>query len=111
MQCLAFWPGFSRSLATILGAMLVGLTLSAAVEFSFLLGLVTLSAATVFEGIKHGPEMIAQYGVISPLVALVVAFVSAVISVRFMIRVLSSHGLAPFGYYRIVLAIICLMWL
>ncbi len=111
MQCLAFWPGFSRSLATILGSMWAGLRLTAAVEFSFLLGLVTLSAATTFEGLKHGSEIVTHYGVISPLVALMVAFVSAVVSIRFMIRLLSSYGLAPFGYYRIALAIVCVMWL
>jgi undecaprenyl-diphosphatase len=111
MQCLAFWPGFSRSLATILGCLWTGLNLAAAVEFSFLLGLVTLSAATVFEGMQHGDEILRHYGWISPLVALVVAFVSAVLSVRFMIGVLGRFGLSPFGYYRIALALICLLTL
>jgi undecaprenyl-diphosphatase len=111
MQCLAFWPGFSRSLATILGCLWTGLNLAASVEFSFLLGLVTLSAATVFEGMQHGDEILRQYGWVSPLVALVVAFISAVLSVRFMIGVLGRFGLAPFGYYRIALAIVCLVTL
>lgn len=111
MQCLAFWPGFSRSLATILGCLWAGLALSAAVEFSFLLGLVTLSAATVYEGAKHGSEMIAAYGFVSPLIALIAAFVSAVISVRFMVRMLQGYGLAPFGYYRILLGLACLILL
>lgn len=111
MQCLAFWPGFSRSLATILGCLWAGLALSAAVEFSFLLGLVTLSAATVYEGAKHGGDMIAVYGIVSPLIALVAAFVSAVISVRFMVSILQGYGLAPFGYYRILLGLMCLILL
>ncbi len=110
MQCLAFWPGFSRSLATILGCVWAGLRLTAAVEFSFLLGLVTLSAATAFEGMQHGPAIVSHYGIVSPLIALVVAFLSAVVSVRFMVRILGSYGLAPFGYYRIAIAAACIIW-
>lgn len=106
-QCCAFWPGFSRSLATILGALWIGASLNAAVEFSFLLGLVTLSAATVFEGVNSGSAIYAQYGIWFPLTALVAAFVSAVVSIKFMISLLSSHGLAPFGYYRIAVAVVC----
>jgi undecaprenyl-diphosphatase len=111
MQCIAFWPGFSRSYATILGCRLVRLKMSAAVEFSFLLGLATLSAATGYEGLKHGGEMIRQYGVTTPLIALVVAFAAAIVSVRFMVASLSRFGLTPFGYYRIALAIVCLWWM
>lgn len=111
MQCLAFWPGFSRSLATILGCRWAGVRMMAAVEFSFLLGLVTLSAATAYEGLKHGKEMIADYGMTMPLISLFVAFVAAVVSVRFMVGTLSRFGLNPFGYYRILLALACLYWL
>ncbi len=111
MQCLAFWPGFSRSLATILGCRWAKFRMMPSVEFSFLLGLVTLSAATAYEGLKHGDEMIAHYGVTMPLVALVTAFVAAVISVRFMVDALGKFGLMPFGYYRILLAFACLWWL
>ncbi|WP_010586752.1 undecaprenyl-diphosphate phosphatase [Schlesneria paludicola] len=111
MQCLAFWPGFSRSLATILGCRWTGMRMMAAVEFSFLLGLVTLSAATAYEGLKHGKDMIADYGMTTPLIALFVAFVAAVVSVRFMVGALSKFGLSPFGYYRILLALACLYWL
>ncbi len=111
LQCLAFWPGFSRSLATILGCRFVKVRMMAAVEFSFLLGLVTLSAATVYEGLKHGREIIADYGMAMPAVALVTAFVAAIVSVRFMVGALGKFGLTPFGYYRIVLAIACVVWL
>ena len=107
LQCMAFWPGFSRSLATILGCRAVKLRMSAAVEFSFLLGLITLTAATAKEGLSHGSKIIQHYGVTSPALALIVAFVSAVISVKFMVKVLSSYGLTPFGYYRLLLAALC----
>ena len=111
LQCLAFWPGFSRSLATILGCRMVGLRMAASVEFSFLLGLITLSAATAKEGLDHGSKMIEYYGVTSPLVALTVAFIAAVISVHFMVSLLGRFGLAPFGYYRLLLAALCLtLW-
>ena len=111
LQCFALWPGFSRSLATILACRWANVRMMAAVEFSFLLGLVTLSAATVYEGLKHGKEMIAEYGVTMPMLALVTAFIAAVISVKFMVSALSKYGLTPFGYYRILLAIVCLWWL
>ena len=111
LQCLAFWPGFSRSLATILGCRAVGLRMTASVEFSFLLGLITLSAATAKEGLEHGSKIIDYYGVTSPLIALIVAFVAAIISVHFMVSLLNRFGLAPFGYYRIALAALCLtLW-
>ena len=61
-QCLALWPGTSRSLVTILAALLVGMTLAAAVEFSFLLGLLTVSAATAYGLLRHGSEMVDAYG-------------------------------------------------
>ena len=111
IQCFALWPGFSRSLATILACRWANVRMMAAVEFSFLLGLVTLSAATVYEGLKHGKEMIAEYGVTMPMLALVTAFIAAVISVKFMVTALGKYGLTPFGYYRILLAIVCLWWL
>jgi undecaprenyl-diphosphatase len=109
-QCVALFPGFSRSLATILGGLWAGLKLSAAVEFSFLLGFVTLTAATVLEAKDSGGIIIEQFGIVSPIIALVVAFVAAVLSIKFMIKLLNSYGLAPFGYYRIALAVVC-FWL
>jgi undecaprenyl-diphosphatase len=111
LQCFALWPGFSRSLATILACRWANVRMMSAVEFSFLLGLVTLSAATVYEGLKHGKEMIAEYGVTMPILALITAFVAAVISVKLMVTALNKYGLTPFGYYRILLAIVCLWWL
>ncbi|MHB1000884.1 MAG: undecaprenyl-diphosphate phosphatase [Armatimonadota bacterium] len=112
IQCIALWPGVSRSLATILGAVLVGVSVPAAVEFSFLLGLVTLGAATFYEASKHGHLVIATFGWISPLVGLITAYISAVFAVRWMVSYINKQGMNPFGYYRIViggLTIILLM--
>ena len=103
-QCLALWPGTSRSLVTIIAALAVGLSLSAAIEFSFLLGLLTLGAGTVYEALKSGGEVIHTFGVVAPLVGMVVAFVSAVVAIRWMVTYLEHHSLAIFGWYRIGIA-------
>ncbi len=101
-QSLALWPGMSRSLVTIIAAVLVGLSLAAAVEFSFILGLATLSAATLYEGMRNGGNLVDTFGVVTPAIGLVVAFVSAVVAVRWMVSWLQTRGFAIFGWYRIV---------
>jgi undecaprenyl-diphosphatase len=103
-QVLALWPGVSRSLATISAAMLAGLSVAASVEFSFLLGLVTLGAATVYEGAKRGPEIVSTFGLSSPLVGFVVAGIAAFLAIRWMLGWLQNRGLAVFGWYRIAAA-------
>jgi len=105
-QCIAMWPGVSRSLATIVGGLLVGLSLSAAVEFSFLLGLITLGAATAYDALKHGQVMLQTFDATSLAVGVVFAFVAALLSVKWMVGYLNRHGLAIFGYYRVVLALV-----
>lgn len=104
-QCIAMWPGVSRSLVTIVGGILTGLSLPAAVEFSFLLGVVTLGAATAYDGLKHGQAMLQMYDPQALAIGLVFAFISAVVSVKWMVAYLNRHGLALFGYYRVVLAV------
>ncbi|MBT8240985.1 MAG: undecaprenyl-diphosphate phosphatase, partial [Acidimicrobiia bacterium] len=89
MQALAMWPGTSRSLVTIIAGLLVGLSLRAAVEYSFLLGLLTLTAATAFAGLQDGSELVSTFGWFTPAVGLVVAFVSAVAAVRWMVSYLN----------------------
>ncbi len=103
-QCLAMWPGVSRSLATILGALFMGVSMAAAVEFSFLLGAVTLSAASLYDLLKHGREMMQVFNLSSMALGLVFAFVSAVVSVKWMVGYLNRYGLELFGYYRIAIA-------
>jgi undecaprenyl-diphosphatase len=103
-QVLAMWPGTSRSLVTILAALAVGLSLAAAVEYSFLLGLVTLSGATAYEVVKNGSLMIDAYGWVDPLIGLVFSFAAAAIAIKWLVGYLQTHSLAIFGWYRIVVA-------
>ena len=103
-QALALWPGVSRSLVTIAAALLVGLSLSAALEYSFLLGLATLSAATVFDLAKNGDQLVNDYGVARPLLGVVVAFVTAAAAVKWLVGYLGRKPLSRFGWYRIAVA-------
>jgi undecaprenyl-diphosphatase len=104
VQCLAMWPGTSRSLVTIVGGVMVGLSVPAAVEFSFLLGVVTLGAATGYKAHTHAPLMFETYGWANLLLGFLAATVSAVAAVKWMVSYLNRHGMAVFGYYRLVLA-------
>lgn len=105
-QCIAMWPGMSRSLLTIVGAVLVGLTLPAAVEFSFLLGVVTLGAATCYDAYQNGWLMLEMYGPVNLMLGFTFAFLSAVIAIKWMVGYLHHHGLAVFGLYRVAIGII-----
>ncbi len=110
-QAVALWPGVSRSLVTILAALAIGMSMSAAVEFAFLLGLVTLGAATVFEGTAKGGEIVSSYGLLAPAVGFAAAFVSAVVAVRWMVGYLERGSLSVFGYYRLAVAAVAAMLL
>ncbi len=105
-QVFALWPGTSRSLVTIVAALLLGISMSAAVEFSFLLGFVTLGAATAYEMLSSGKTMIDTFGIAVPLIGLVVAFAFAAVSIRWMVTYLSRHDLSVFGWYRIGVALL-----
>ena len=105
IQCIAMWPGTSRSLVTIVGGLLIGLGISAAVEFSFLLGVVTLLAATVYKMKDAGPIMMETYGLGVMLLGSVAAWISAVVAVKWMVSYLKRNGMEIFGYYRVLLAI------
>jgi undecaprenyl-diphosphatase len=107
-QSLALWPGVSRSLVTILGAILLGFRLRDAVEFSFLLGLCTLSAAAGYSLLKDGSLVFDTFGKTTPLIGMVVAFVSAAVAVKWLVGYLSKHDLSMFGIYRLVAGVVTL---
>ena len=102
-QCFSLIPGTSRSMATILGGRLRGLSSAVAAEFSFLLALPTLGAATLYEGYKERAAL-ATIGAAPIAVGLVVSFVVAVAVVAGFVRYLKRGGLTPFGIYRLLLA-------
>ena len=111
IQCLAMWPGTSRSMATIVGGYMAGLSPAHAAEFSFLLGLITLSAASGYTVLKDGPEMVQGLSLGPVLVGCLVAFVAAALAIKWLVAYLSKHGLALFAWYRIGLAILVLLTL
>jgi undecaprenyl-diphosphatase len=101
-QCFALWPGASRSMSTIVGGQLSGLSTATAAEFSFLLAIPTLGAATVFDLIKHGHEILAAPGgAMALVVTMVTSFVVALLVIAAFLKYLKRFGLAPFGWYRI----------
>ena len=100
-QCLAMWPGTSRSMITIVAALLVGLDMVTAAEFSFILAIPTLAGATAFE-----LAIFASAEIGSIVTGMVVSGLVAAAAVTFFIRWLTKHGLTPFGVYRIILAIV-----
>lgn len=103
-QVLALWPGTSRSLVTILGALALGFTLRAAVEFSFLLGFVTLGTATVYEALQSGSLVVDEFGWQAPALGFLAATLSAAAAVMWMLRYLERRGLGMFGWYRLGIA-------
>lgn len=103
-QVLAVWPGTSRSLATLLAGLGVGLTIAAAVELTFLLGVVTLTAATVWDLARNGSELVEAFGWVSPVAGAIAALLTAFASVRWMTAYLEHSSLRVFGTYRLGLA-------
>lgn len=111
-QCLAFVPGVSRSGATIVGAMLMGVEKRAAAEFSFLLSLPTMGAAVAYDLYKSRDLL--DFGAVWEIaVGFAVAFVTAVLVVRWVLSFISRHGYALFGWWRIIVgsAALAALWL
>jgi undecaprenyl-diphosphatase len=113
VQCLAMIPGVSRSGATIMGALSLGVERRTAAEFSFFLAVPTMVGATTLELIKHKHEIMSGAGVGFGTIAvgLVVSFVVALVVVRAFVHYISRHGFGPFAWYRIVAGAAALAWL
>jgi undecaprenyl-diphosphatase len=108
-QCASLIPGTSRSMATIVTGQLVGLTTATAAEFSFLLALPTLGAATLYEAYKSRHELM-TLGAAPVAVGMIVSFLVAWGVIAAFLAYLKRRGLLPFGVYRIILGALVL-WL
>jgi undecaprenyl-diphosphatase len=107
VQCLAMIPGTSRSGATIIGGMLLGLSRKAATDFSFYLAIPTLIGAGVYSLYKER-ALLSMADVPLFAVGLVVSFFSAWLCVRWLLRFIASHSFVGFAYYRIAFGIVVL---
>ena len=102
-QILALWPGTSRAAATIVGGMILGLERKAAAEFSFLIAVPVLFAASGYELLKLRDQFVADDG-IGLVIGFVVSFLVALLAIKGFVSFLSRGRLAPFAWYRIVVA-------
>jgi undecaprenyl-diphosphatase len=114
VQCLSMIPGVSRSGATIMGGLSLGVERRTAAEFSFFLAIPTMLGATTLELVKHRDTLMAGasgigFGTVA--VGLVVSFFVAIVVVKAFVHYISRHGFAPFAWYRIAAGIVALLWL
>lgn len=119
-QCLAMMPGTSRSAASIIGGMQQGLTRHAAAEFSFFLAVPTMMAVTCYSVFlktyetsqMKGYELIlkSSENIQLFLIGNVVAFIVAIIAIKFFIEIIKKHGFKPWGWYRIIVGIFLLIY-
>jgi undecaprenyl-diphosphatase len=114
IQCLAMIPGVSRSGATIMGGLSLGVERRTAAEFSFFLAIPTMLGATTLELVKHRDTLLAGasgVGFRTVAVGFVVSFIIAIVVVRAFVHYISRHGFAPFAWYRIAAGAVALAWL
>jgi undecaprenyl-diphosphatase len=114
IQCLSMIPGVSRSGATILGGLSLGVERRTAAEFSFFLAIPTMSGATTLELIKHHDTLLSGasgVGFTTVAVGFVVSFIVAIVVVKGFVHYISRHGFWPFAWYRIVAGAAALAWL
>jgi undecaprenyl-diphosphatase len=107
-QSIAMIPGVSRSAATILGGLSLGLNRKAAAEFSFFLGVPTLTAATLLKAVPFLKHVESEQ-IHLLLIGNVIAFAVAILAIKTFIRFLSTHGFKYFGYYRILMGVVFLI--
>ena len=110
IQCLSMIPGVSRSGATIMGAIGLGVERKSAAEFSFFVAVPTMLAASGYDLYKSGAEL-GQGAWATIAVGFVVSFVVALLVIKWFIGIVSRHGFAPFAWYRIVAGGAALAWL
>lgn len=108
-QCLSLIPGTSRSGSTIIGAMLLGCARPVAAEFSFFLGIPVMCGASLLRILKHGLSFTGEQWFIL-LFGMLVSFVVAVLTIRYLMTYIRKHDFTVFGYYRIVLGVIVLLF-
>jgi len=109
-QSLAVVPGVSRSAATIIAGRFLGLSRVAIVEFSFLLAIPTMTAATYYDLLKNANSFNTnQYNLL--LVGFVTAFISAIFTISFLLRYIKNHSFVAFGIYRILIAVVFALFL
>ena len=114
IQCLSMVPGVSRSGATILGGLSLGVERRTAAEFSFFLAIPTMVGATALQLAKHHEELFAGasgvgFGAVA--VGFITSFVVAIVVVKAFVHYISRHGFAPFAWYRIIVGAAALVWL
>ncbi len=110
-QSLAMVPGVSRSAATIIGGLLLGLHRKTIVEFSFLLAIPTMLAASAFDLLKSAGDLSLGEGALSSLaVGFVSSFVVAMMSIKFFLHFIQRHNFTIFGFYRILAAAAFFLW-
>nr|WP_317893114.1 undecaprenyl-diphosphate phosphatase [uncultured Sphingomonas sp.] len=110
IQCLAMIPGVSRSGATIMGALGLGVDRKTAAEFSFFLAVPTMLAASAYDLYKNA-ESIGSDGWLAIAIGFVVSFVVALLVIRWFLGIVTRHGFTPFAWYRIVAGGIAIVWL
>ena len=114
IQCLAMIPGVSRSGATIMGGLSLGVERRTAAEFSFFLAIPTMLGSTTLELARHHDELLtgaSGVGFGTVAVGFLVSFVVAIVVVKAFVHYISRHGFAPFAWYRIAAGAVALLWL
>lgn len=108
-QVLSMIPGTSRSGATIIGALIIGVSRTAAAEFTFFLAVPTMLGASALKLLKFGLDFTSAE-IMTLVIGMVVAFVVSLLCIKFLMSFIRKHDFKPFGWYRIVLGIIVLLY-